>query len=268
MPDLGDTSLFDNSFPHLLAQAPLSSLYKAIQGLWPSQLSPFQADQAAVCTAFSRHVKGEISLARHDRQLFAPCTLASTTNTVCSMRMAPRDTLTEIIDRRRGESINIDEMPIQRALEMCLRISLAINVNSRSLAVGETACHERPLDWYGHESVQDLTGRAFQVNKGGHRMLDVAKVEGMSTAEYLVNSCSTEIEWINYFTDHLRLDPNGRILLIFRHKAFLKDRVDRAGVVGFLGDGHGCLPYACQYTLQHYSSCVFSQVVPSRTRAG
>ncbi len=228
MPDFSDTSLFYENFSYLLSRAPLADLYGVIQDLWLSQPSLFQTDQAAVCIAFTRHVKGEISLVRHNRQLFAPCTLASISNTVRSVHTAPQ-ILTDIIDRRRGESMNIDEMSIQRALELCLRISLWVNVSSCNLAVGGMVCYERPLDWYSQESVQVLIKKAFQLKIDENRLPVVAKIEGMLTAEYLVNSCGIEIEWTNYLTDHLRLSPDGHVLLVFRHKAFLKDRVDRDG---------------------------------------
>lgn len=239
MPSINSAFLFDVDFLKLLAKAPLTDLCQAAQGLWPAKPLSLGTDKAAVCKAFAQHLKSEISLVHNHRRMFGPHTLDSMTDAVGSMRQTPSDTLGDMITKQRSESMNVDDLATQRALEMSVRIALTINVNSSDMAVGGVAFYEQPLDWYREESVLDLVNKAFPT-KHGLELPAEAEIDGAFAAEYLVSNCGVELEWTNYLTDHLRLDQSRRVLLVYRHKVFLKDRGGDSGGGG--GGGEELIP--------------------------
>jgi hypothetical protein len=133
--------------------------------------------------------------------------------------------LEEVIQHLKGGYINFDDAAIQRSIEMCVRLSLTVNVNSQVVVVGGTFHREIALDWTHSSSLEKMVEDVFADRATNNSSRMGTRVYRAFTADYFVNSCGMELVWTNYLTDHLRLDPDRHVLLIYRHKAFLNDQI-------------------------------------------
>lgn len=135
--------------------------------------------------------------------------------------------LIDLVQERREQLINIDEATVRRTFELCVRLWLTVNVNTSDVAVGSASSREHPFDWDNDESLYDLISKAFAKPAKGLHSKSGASADSLFTAAYLVSRCGLKISWTNYLSDHLRLDPSRRVLLVFRHKSYLHLQCNR-----------------------------------------
>ena len=228
MSALSSLSLFDETLPYVLSRNRNTDTITLVRRIWTSDSADLCNDEAAICAAFVRHVKDESLTIKHHEHCFATCTLDEITDLIGMLQDMSSRPLTDIVEEKRKHVINIDEASIQRTLELCIRLWLTINVNTRAVAVGGTSYREQTLDWSNQISLLDLTSKAFIKNAKSSTRHGGPNIDGIFTAHYLVNSCGLEVAWTNYLTDHLRLDASRRVLLIFRHKPYLNLQCDRS----------------------------------------
>jgi hypothetical protein len=221
---LQSQSIFTYAFSIELAKASDTHKTELVRKLWPTSPN-FRTDEAAMSKPFMRHLVDEISNTRHKHNVFAACTLGAIAHIVEDIQAMQSRPLEEIIQHLKGEYLNFDDAAIQRSLEMCVRLSLTVNVNSRKVAVGGTFHRERALEWTRSSSLKTVVEDVFVKRAMSHTSKMGTKVDGAFTADYFVNSCGMELMWTNYLTDHLRLDPDRRVLLVYRHKAFLSNQI-------------------------------------------
>ena len=221
MSELHDFSLFDDGFAAALSQAQSADKTALIQSVWPSDFASFDTDEAAICTAFIRHLGKESSTIKDHQHSFALCTLRRIADTIQMLQNKSTRALTDVVREERNQALNMDEAVIQRTIELCVRLWLTINVNTSTVAVGGRSSRERTLDWTSQTSLDDFASKTFvkRTHQPAHQ--GGANIDARFTAEYLVNHCGIEIVWTNYLTDHLKFDSDGDVLLVFRHKAYL-----------------------------------------------
>lgn len=220
MSALSSLSLLDRNLLHSLSRAPLSEKIKVAQAIWTSPSTALPTDEAATATAFFVLLRSETLMVQHYQQLFAPCTIDAVKETIGVLRTSSAQPLHEVVSKLRNSFINVDDASIQRTLELCVRLWLTVNVNTRLVSVGGMFPRERTLDWANEMSITTVLDQAFRPSCAPRRRV---KLDGRFNAEYLVNNCDLELEWTNYLTDHLRLDATRRVLLVYRHKVYLND---------------------------------------------
>jgi hypothetical protein len=224
MTTLGTRSIFAHSFPAELSKASDTQIANLVRQIWPTNAKR-RTDEAAVGQAFLRHLIDEISDTRHQHSNFAICTLDAIVSTIKDLQGLQSQPLENVIQHLKSNFLNFDEGAIQRSAEMCIRLSLTVNVNSSTVAVGGTSHREVALDWTRSSSLKKMVEDEFANRATSNSSRLGTRVDGAFTADYFVNSCGMELVWTNYLTDHLRLDPDRRVLLIYRHKAFLSDQI-------------------------------------------
>jgi hypothetical protein len=221
---LESQSIFTQDFSKELANASDDQTTELVRKIWTKR-PKLRADEAAMGKPFIRHLVDEISNTRHQNNEFATCTLSAIADTVKDIRTMQTRPLEEVMQHLKGGYMNFDDAAIQRSVEMCVRLWLTVNINSRVVAVGGTFHREIALDWAHSSSLKKMVEDVFANRATNNSSRMGTKVDGAFTADYFVNSCGMELVWTNYLTDHLRLDPDLRVLLIYRHKAFLSDQI-------------------------------------------
>jgi hypothetical protein len=192
-----------------------------IKRFWPTAGStPTLHDDSALFD----HLKNEVNLIKHHKERFSVDSLGGVINLIDTLKQTSSKPLSGLIQGLSGTCLDADEKAIQRSLELCVRLWLTININSPSLAVGPTYPLEIPLAWERNSSLNDLIQRRWE-NTGGRKLKQESQIDDTFTAAYLVNVCGMTLQWTEYLSDHLTTDPQRKVLTLYKHKAYLRNRL-------------------------------------------
>lgn len=227
MSDFATKSLFDVSLPPALTRHQSPDAIALIRKIWLSDAADLPRDEAAIHNAFVRHLRDTMEVIRRQQHYFDPCTMSTAADMINLLQSRSTQKLIDLVQERREQLINIDEATVRRTFELCVRLWLTVNVNTSDVAVGSASSREHPFDWDNDESLCDLISKAFVKPAKGLHSKSGDRVDSLFTAAYLVSRCGLKISWTNYLTDHLRLDPSRRVLLVFRHKSYLHLQCNR-----------------------------------------
>lgn len=228
--DVNNTPVFEEGFMLQLSQSPASDRNKIARQIWEFPSVTLSTDEAATSAAFFEHLRNEIAKVQFHQQLFSFCTFNNLISMVGVLRNLSSHPLEEVVRELQRSFSGVGEESIRRSLEFCVRLQFTLNVNTRAIAVGTIFRREQALDWNTEDSFSDLLKQTFVPNTAARR---ASKIDGGFDMEHLVNRCGLQIEWTNYLTDHLRLDINKRVLLVYKHKVYLSNGL-KEGTPGLL----------------------------------
>jgi len=175
-------------------------------------------------SAFFDHLQNEVNLVKHHKDRYAVGTIEEVIYLINTMRHNSYNRLSELTHALSSIYPHADEKAVQRSLELCIRLWLTINMNSPSLAIGPTYPLEMPLTWDKNASLNDLIQSRWEA-RGGPKLNPESQLDDTFTAAYLVNICGMTLHWTEYLSDHLIMDPQRKVLTLFKHKAYLHSRL-------------------------------------------
>jgi hypothetical protein len=221
----GTTPLFDDSFEARLRRA--SSVERSIitRAVWPTRTPIGTTDEAAISSALFRYLMDEVDTVRRYRDLFAESTLDTAANGICILQETQSQPLTDVIHRLKQNFGAVEDDAIQRFVERCARLWLTLNIKSSAIAVGGTYHLESSLDWQSHQSIGQVAASIFVKMPRNRTLERPSKMDRAFTAQYLVDSCGLKLAWTDYLNEHLSMNTHRRLLLVYRHKAYLNSQV-------------------------------------------
>lgn len=219
------TPILDHDFLSSLLKDTSPDKSEIARQIWEFSHTASPTDEAAIASAFFGHLQDEISKIQHHQQLFAFCTFENVIFILGVLQSMSTHTLKEVIEELQKGFCAVDEESIRRTVELCIRLHLTININSRDISVGTLFHRERALDWHHGQSIVGLLDTTFAADHATQKSL---MLDGAFNMDFLVNGCGLRMEWTRYLTDHLRLDPQKRVLLVYRHKVYLNNMLKKA----------------------------------------
>lgn len=216
-----DIKLFAATFPTRLRQLRLDERTELVKRCWPTaDLASLWHDDAT----FFDHLENEVDRIKHQQERFAVDTLEGVIVIIDLMKRATPRQLSELVQALKYTYPDSDEKAIQRSLELCIRLWLTLNINSPSLAVGSTSRLEIPMTWRCDLSIKDLVQSRWN-DPRGRKSTSETQIDDAFTAAYLVNVCGMSLQWTEYLSDHLTIDPQRKVLTLYKYKVYLRNRI-------------------------------------------
>lgn len=185
-----------------------------------SDLSLESFDERDYCLFFN-YIGNELEDLRQYHLKFAVDTFDNMNELFQCLRTNSAEPLSFVLERLSERFVHADRGALQRSLELAVRLFLTINVNSSSMAMGATFPYEIPLEWPPDASLSSLIERQFSKPNASLKLSVRSSLNHGFTAAYLVNICGIELHWTDNLADHLRLDRQKQILIVYKHKIWL-----------------------------------------------
>jgi hypothetical protein len=226
MAEIQRVSLFHSTFSTELQNLTEAQKAAIVKEFWPIGGSPgCSSYDSRVCAAFFDYLQCEVKQIRHHRERFAVETVGAIIDLIRTVRNSSTKPLADLIQDLSTTFLNVDEAPLQRSLELAVRLWLTINTNSPLLEVSATVPLEMPMAWNKTASLKDLITGRWEKKTTVQRSKTVLQIDDCFTAAYLVSVCGMTLRWTEYLSDHLTADCQRQVLTVYKHKAYLSNRL-------------------------------------------
>lgn len=145
-------------------------------------------------------------------------TLMHIQDVVSKSRSEPRS----VVRARLHPSLEMDELSIDRMVDLTIRLWLMIHVRDDSLPKRLFTPQKFSARWDEVDSLETFLADQFQVSTTKLDMRQ-SRLEMTFTIAYMVRTCRLQVKWTDDLANHLRLDrgADAKTLFIFLHKEFL-----------------------------------------------
>lgn len=145
-------------------------------------------------------------------------TLMYIQDVVSESRSEPRSA----IRKRLHPGLEMDELSIDRVVDLTIRLWLMVHVRDDSLSMRLFTPQQFSARWDESDSLEKFLADQFPLSTTKLDMRQ-SRLEMTFTIAYMVRTCRLQLKWTDDLANHLRLDRgiDAKTLFIFPHKEFL-----------------------------------------------
>lgn len=115
-------------------------------------------------------------------------------------------------------SSTIGDKPIDRSIDLTVRLWLMVNVRDPELPIYDP--QKSSVQWPDSDSLLEFMRKQFPATDT-ELSLKEARLHTSFTAAYLVDVCGLQLDWTDNLQDHLFLDRRSKTLRVFAHQPIL-----------------------------------------------